>query len=210
MDVHRWGPFYKNKRRRTTIKNLYWCVSGQGWKDAGGKKGLKARVLQVAPHVNVKLCITHRESLASKTLEPELKHILDIAIKMINYIKHVHSISNFLLRGNVLSRLNELRDEVRIFLIEHWSQLADHLTDPDRLTRLAYLCEKTFSALTNIKNKYRAQLNVANNLRVAVSKIKQRIASLWHRYFGGRGLKSLGSPELVNHQHFRLVSSTKI
>ena len=31
-------------------------------------------------------------------------------------------------RGNVLSRLFELRDEVRLFLMEHGSQLADHLT----------------------------------------------------------------------------------
>ena len=51
------------------------------------KAGLKARVLQVAPHVNFTHCIIHRESLASKTLEPELKHILDIAIKMVSYIK---------------------------------------------------------------------------------------------------------------------------
>ena len=41
----------------------------------------------MAPHVNSIHCIIHRESLASKTLEPELKHILDIAIKMVNYIK---------------------------------------------------------------------------------------------------------------------------
>ena len=47
------------------------------------KAGLKARVLQVAPHVNFTHCVIHRESLASKTLEPEL----DIAIKMVNYIK---------------------------------------------------------------------------------------------------------------------------
>ena len=33
----------------------------------------------------------------------------------------------------------ELRDEVRLFLMEHGTQLADHLTDPAWLTRLAYL-----------------------------------------------------------------------
>ena len=53
----------------------------------GENKGLKVRVLQVAPHIHFTLCIIHRESLASKTLEPELKHVLDIAIKMFNYIK---------------------------------------------------------------------------------------------------------------------------
>lgn len=40
----------------------------------------------------------------------------------------------------MLSRLVfELWDEVRLFLMEHGSQLADHLTDPDWLTRLVYL-----------------------------------------------------------------------
>uniref|UniRef100_A0A3P8SRC8 HAT C-terminal dimerisation domain-containing protein n=1 Tax=Amphiprion percula TaxID=161767 RepID=A0A3P8SRC8_AMPPE len=38
-----------------------------------------------------------------------------------------------------------------------------------------YLCEKMFSALTYIKNKYRSRLNVEDDLRVAVSKIKPRI-----------------------------------
>ena len=97
------------------------CVWGQDWSDAGEKKGLKVRVLQVAPHVNFTLCIIHRESLASKTLEPKLKHILDIAIKMVNYIK------------------------------------------------------------THPLHKYRAQLNVENDLRVAVSKTKQR-RDLLHAY----------------------------
>ncbi len=33
----------------------------------------------------------------------------------------------------------KLRDEVCLFLMENGSQLTDHLTDPDWLTRLAYL-----------------------------------------------------------------------
>ncbi|XP_075333077.1 protein NLRC3-like [Odontesthes bonariensis] len=41
-----------------------------------------------------------------------------------------HTEVRWLSRGNVLSRLFELRDEVRLFLMEHGSQLADHLTDP--------------------------------------------------------------------------------
>lgn len=53
----------------------------------GKKKGLKARVLQVAPHVNFTHCIIHREALASKALDPELKSVLDTAIKMVKYIK---------------------------------------------------------------------------------------------------------------------------
>ena len=128
----------------------------------GKNKGLKARVLQVALHANFTHCVIHRESLATKTLEPELKHVLDTAIKMVNYIKTrplnirlfaslcnelgsehegllFHTEVRWLSRGNVLSRLYELQDEVRLVLMEHGTQLADHLTDPAWVTRLAYL-----------------------------------------------------------------------
>ena len=62
------------------------CTDGAGAM-VGKKTGLKARVLQVAPHVKFTHCIIHREALASKTLEPELKSVLDTATKMVNFIK---------------------------------------------------------------------------------------------------------------------------
>ena len=41
-----------------------------------------------------------------------------------------------------------------------------------------YLCEMTFSALSNIKNKYRSRLEVDDGLRIAVSRIKPRTCLL--------------------------------
>ena len=38
-----------------------------------------------------------------------------------------------------------------------------------------YLCERTFSTLSYVKNKYRSKLKVEDDLRVAVSQIKPRI-----------------------------------
>ncbi|XP_078495374.1 SCAN domain-containing protein 3-like [Ciona intestinalis] len=38
-----------------------------------------------------------------------------------------------------------------------------------------YLCERTFSALSYIKSKYRSRLEVEDDLRIAVSQIKPRI-----------------------------------
>ena len=137
------------------------CTDGAGAM-LGKRKGLKAKVLQVAPHINFTHCIIHREALASKALNPELSSVLQTAIKIVNYIKTrpinarlfstlcnemgseheallFHTEVRWLSRGKVLSRLYELRDEVRLFLIKSESQLADYLTDPDWLASLAYL-----------------------------------------------------------------------
>ena len=38
-----------------------------------------------------------------------------------------------------------------------------------------YLCERTFSTLSYVKNKYRSKLEVEDDLRVAVSQTKPRI-----------------------------------
>ena len=175
VDVHRWGHFYKTKRRGTIFgKNCIGVCQDRTGAMLGEKKGLIARVLQMAPRVNFTHCFIHRESLARETLEPELKLILDIALKMVNYIKTCPL--------TIRLALAEKCAEPPVWaagggahICVYGSQLADHLTDPDWLTRLGYLCEETCSALTNIKNKYRTQLNVENDLRVTVSKTKPRM-----------------------------------
>ena len=53
---------------------------------AGKHNGFLARVLQVAPLINFTRCIIHRENLACKTLDPDLKSVLDAAIKIVNFI----------------------------------------------------------------------------------------------------------------------------
>ena len=52
----------------------------------GKYKGLLARVLEVAPLINFTHCITNRENLACKTLDSDLKSVLDAAIKIVNEI----------------------------------------------------------------------------------------------------------------------------
>ena len=145
----------------TRLKNdgLSWeqcisiCTNGAGAM-AGKHKGFLARVLQVAPLINFTHCIIHRENLECKTLDPDLKSVLDAAIKIVNFIKSrplqtrlfttlcdemgshhksllFHSEVRWLSRGKVLTRLYELRDEVYFFLMDKDNELAAKLTDPD-------------------------------------------------------------------------------
>ena len=129
---------------------------------AGKHKGFLARVLQVAPGINFTHCIIHRENFASKTLDPDLKSVLDAAIKIVNFIKlrplqsrlfttlchemgshHksllLHSEVRWLSSGKVLTRLYELRDEVYLFFMDRKHKLASNLIDPDWIVKLLYL-----------------------------------------------------------------------
>ena len=62
------------------------CTDGAGAM-AGKHKGFLARVLQVAPQINFTHCIIHRENLACKTLDPDLKSVFNAAIKIVKFIK---------------------------------------------------------------------------------------------------------------------------
>ncbi|XP_064108065.1 zinc finger BED domain-containing protein 5-like [Macrobrachium nipponense] len=62
------------------------CTDGAGAM-LGKKKGLKAKVHNVAPHIRFTHCIIHREALAYKAIVSELKTVFDTAVKIVNYIK---------------------------------------------------------------------------------------------------------------------------
>lgn len=128
----------------------------------GGTKGLKACVLQVAPHVKFLHCMIHREALASRCLESEFRSVFQTSVEIVNFIKArpvqsrlfaklchemgsdheallCHTEVRWLSHGNVLTRLFELREEVHIFLSDYGSPLADNLTDLKWVASLAYL-----------------------------------------------------------------------
>ncbi|XP_046684915.1 zinc finger BED domain-containing protein 5-like [Homalodisca vitripennis] len=148
---------------------------------SGKYTGLVGKVKEVAPLVEWTHCSIHREALAVKGMNPDLKSTLDDAVKIVNLIKAqskntrmfavmcdemgsdhkqllLHCEVRWLSRGKVLSRLFELRDEVRLFLvqIEHDGKekakhfLCDCLNDETWLIKLSYLAD-IFSSL-NILN----------------------------------------------------------
>ena len=125
-------------------------------------KGFLARVLQVVPRINFTHCIIHRENLASNTLDPDLKSVLDAEIKIVNFIKSIplqtrlfitlcdemgshhkslllYSEVRWLSREKVLTCLYKLRDEVYLFLMDRKHKMASNLTDLDWIVKLLYL-----------------------------------------------------------------------
>lgn len=174
---------YKSLDNFITEYQLDWskCVglTTDGAKAMSGvHTGLIAKVRSVAPFVKWTHCSIHREALAVKGLGESLKQTLDDAVKIVNFIKSrpknsrlfgvlcdemgsehkqllLHCEVRWLSRGKVLSRLFELHDELRIFLMEdecdgkRASSFLDCVTDENWLKRLAYLAD-IFSALNTL------------------------------------------------------------
>ena len=79
----------------------------------GKHTGFFARVSQIAPHINFTHCIIHKENLASKTLDQQLKCVLDSAVQIVNYIKSRP------LQTRLFTILCDERDSEHITLLPH-------------------------------------------------------------------------------------------
>ena len=106
----------------------------------GTKSGLISLVKQKNPAIKGTHCMIHKASLVSKTIPRRLHTNLSVVIKVVNYVKSsalntrlfsklcenmdadhtkllYHTQVRWLSKGNMLSRVFELRDEVRLLLI---------------------------------------------------------------------------------------------
>lgn len=103
----------------------------------GSQSGFKARVKAVKSKVKHMHCMIHRQALAAKTLPSELKEVLEDTVKMVNFVKSsalnsrlfrllcsdldsvhesllYHTEVRWLSRGNVVKRVFELQDELKL------------------------------------------------------------------------------------------------
>ena len=131
----------------------------------GVRSGFITKVKEINPSVVSTHCIIHRESLASRTLPDELRDVLNVAIKVVNFIKSgalnsrlfkllckdmdseheallFHTNVRWLSKGNMLGRLYELREEVIIFLdSQQKAALHDKFKSDNFQITLAYLVD---------------------------------------------------------------------
>ncbi|CAH2004507.1 unnamed protein product [Acanthoscelides obtectus] len=103
-------------------------------------------------------CVIHRQALAS-TLPPKLRQTLDLAIRIVNYIKSSALNIRWLSKGNILARLYELKERYIPFL--EFKEKHDFLTmfkDDTFQWRLAYLTD-IFDSLNELNLKLQGRNN---------------------------------------------------
>lgn len=142
----------------------------------GSRSGFVKLVKEKNPAVTGTHCVIHRQSLASKTLPGNLRSSLNLAIKVVNFVKNsslnsrlfaalcsdlgtdyktllFHTEVRWLSKGNMLSRLYELKDEVEIFLQKQkQDKLYEAFREEDFQLSLAYLVD-FFEAINNLNLK---------------------------------------------------------
>ncbi|KAF2346529.1 protein of unknown function DUF4371 [Trinorchestia longiramus] len=142
----------------------------------GSLSGFVKLVKEKNPAVTGTHCVIHRQSLASKTLPGNLRSSLNLAIKGVNFVENsflnsrlfaalcsdlgtdykallFYTEVRWLSKGNMLSRLYELKDEVEIFLQKQkQDKLYEAFREEDFQLSLTYLAE-FFVAINNLSLK---------------------------------------------------------
>ena len=104
----------------------------------------------------------HRQALASKTLPPPLREVLDQTIQMVNFVEEGTLIFWPLMCSSFLNVAKKVIQDILPFVS-------------------TYLCESGFSTLLQMKTKQRDRLDVENDMRCALSTTFPWTHELWKK-----------------------------
>ncbi|XP_053431130.1 zinc finger MYM-type protein 6 isoform X1 [Nycticebus coucang] len=187
-------------------KSLNWkhcvglCTDGAA-SMTGRYSGLRAKIREVATNtVAFTHCFIHREHLVAEKLSPCLHKILLQAAQILSFIKsnalnsrlltilceemgseHVdlplHAEVRWISRGRILTRLYELRHEIKIFLNQTHSDLAKYFHDEEWVAKLAYLSD-IFSLISELNLSLQGTLTTFFNLHSKIDAFKKKL-EMW-------------------------------
>ena len=177
----------------------------------GRTAGAVSRIKMKAPNCSSSHCILHRQSLAVKKMPPNLKLVLDEAVKIINFVKSrplqsrlfsilcedygsnhktllLHTEVRWLSRGKTLTRLFELRTELEAFLTDIPFNLKDRLSDKSWLFRLAFLADM-FGKLNELNLSLQGKQTTVFNANKKITAFKRKL-DFWITCFVKREIES--------------------
>ena len=164
----------------------------------GSRSGFTKKVKELAPKARGTHCFINRYALASKTLPSALKNILDLVVKIVNFIKAgslnthqfkelckdmkamhkillFHTAVHWLSKGNVLNRVFEMKNEIKLFLEFKNKEFLSYFNDNNWITSLAYLAD-IFEKLNILNLKLQGKntniIQLRDNLKAFVKKLQ--------------------------------------
>ena len=168
----------------------------------GSNSGFRKKIKDLAPQAKGTHCVIHRYALASKTLPTSLQNVLNSVIKIVYRIKSgslntrlfkqlckdmssSHEVLLFytsvrwLSKGNVLSRVFEMKDEIKLFAKTHKKEFLYFFNDELWMKSLAYLAD-IFEKLNRFNLKWQGKNTNIIQLRDSLNAFYSKLQN-WRR-----------------------------